>query len=95
MSFNVSPPARKNRTLLWVALAVAGLLAACCIGAAFANRGKLKVADESGQKVWVNKINPGNTLTGNIVFDIPTDAKITSLELHDSALSRGATVRMN
>ncbi len=53
MSFNVPPPARKNRTLLWVALAVAALLAACCIGAAFANRGKLKVAGESSRGATV------------------------------------------
>jgi len=42
--------------------------------------------------VFVNNINPGNTVTGVVVFDIPTNAKIAKLQLHDSAFSGGATV---
>lgn len=38
------------------------------------------------------QINPGNMISGKIVFDIPADAKLVKLELHDSMFSGGATV---
>jgi hypothetical protein len=38
------------------------------------------------------EINPGNTLTGTVVFDIPVDAVPDALELHDSMFSGGVTV---
>lgn len=41
---------------------------------------------------FLNNINPGNTVTGIVVFDIPTGQKITKLELHDSPFSGGVTV---
>ncbi|HLL68547.1 MAG TPA: DUF4352 domain-containing protein [Micromonosporaceae bacterium] len=44
------------------------------------------------QQVWLKEINPGNTLRGVIVFDIPKDATIAELELHDSMFSGGAKV---
>ena len=39
-------------------------------------------------------INPGNSLTGTVVFDIPVDAAPASLELHDSLFSGGVTVAL-
>lgn len=48
--------------------------------------------DDSGT-LWED-INPGNTLVGTIVFDIPQGAKLARLELHDSALSGGVTVTL-
>ena len=44
--------------------------------------------------VFLNEINPGNTVTGVLVFDMPKDAKPTSIELHDSPFSGGVTVRL-
>lgn len=41
-----------------------------------------------------NEINPGNGITGVIVFDIPKDSKLDKLELHDSHFSGGVTVRL-
>lgn len=41
-----------------------------------------------------NEINPGNGITGVIVFDIPKDAKLAKLELHDSHFSGGVTVKL-
>jgi len=41
-----------------------------------------------------NEINPGNGITGVIVFDIPKDAKLDRLELHDSHFSGGVTVKL-
>lgn len=43
---------------------------------------------------FFNEINPGNTVEGVIVFDIPTDAEPASLELHDSSFSGGVTVSL-
>ncbi len=42
----------------------------------------------------LNEINPGNEITGVIVFDIPKKAKLTKLKLHDSVFSGGATVTL-
>ncbi|MGI8647434.1 MAG: DUF4352 domain-containing protein [Mycobacteriales bacterium] len=51
-------------------------------------------ANEAGE-TFLKDINPGNELTGIVVFDIPSDKKLTKLELHDSAFSSGATVRLS
>jgi hypothetical protein len=58
-----------------------------------AHTGAGVVANEGADAVW-HTINPGNSIKGKIVFDIPKKAKITSLELHDSPLSRGVTVAL-
>lgn len=41
--------------------------------------------------VW-DKVNPGNTVTVKLVFDMPSGAEPASLELHDSMFSGGVTV---
>ncbi|GED99139.1 DUF4352 domain-containing protein [Gordonia crocea] len=43
--------------------------------------------------VWDN-INPGNTVTVKLVFDIPKGAVPTTLELHDSMFSGGVKVAL-
>ena len=43
-------------------------------------------------KAFLNDINPGNSVTAVVAFDIPADAKLVSVELHDSAFSGGVTV---
>lgn len=44
--------------------------------------------------VWLNEINPGNSVTGTVVFDIPADAVPASLQLRDSMFSGGVTVSL-
>ncbi|WP_430792045.1 DUF4352 domain-containing protein [Actinoplanes sp. G11-F43] len=44
------------------------------------------------QQVLFEEINPGNTVKGKLVFDIPKGTELTSLELHDSMFSGGVTV---
>lgn len=39
-----------------------------------------------------NNINPGNSVTGVLVFDIPKNGQLTKLELHDSPFSGGVAV---
>lgn len=43
---------------------------------------------------FLNDINPGNSVEGVVVFDIPADATPASLELHDSMFSGGVTVQL-
>jgi hypothetical protein len=55
---------------------------------------------DSGAGVYANKeratflqqINPGNTVTGQLVFDVPRGAKLTSIVLHESMFSAGARI---
>ena len=42
--------------------------------------------------LFYESINPGNKVTGTIVFDVPADADIEKVELHSTYLSRGAEV---
>lgn len=44
------------------------------------------------QQVFLNEINPGNRVTGVVVYDIPPDARIAELELHESEHSPGVRV---
>ncbi|GAB3581233.1 DUF4352 domain-containing protein [Calidifontibacter terrae] len=44
--------------------------------------------------LWMNEINPGNTATGTLIYDMPAGATPASLELHDSAFSGGVTVSL-
>ena len=44
--------------------------------------------------VFLNDINPGNTVHGKIAFDLPKDTKAVKAELHDSAFSDGVTVTL-
>ena len=48
----------------------------------------------SGNDVFFNTINPGNTVRGEIAFDLPAGDSAVRGELHDSAFSNGVTVRL-
>ena len=47
-----------------------------------------------GNDVFLNQINPGNTVKGVLVYDMPKGAVPASIELHDSMFSGGATVSL-
>lgn len=51
----------------------------------------LLVNDDS---VWLAEINPGNSVTAKIVYDLPKDEKLTSIEVHDSAFSDGVAISL-
>ena len=51
------------------------------------------LANTDGANVWT-LINPGNKVSGTIVFDIPASATISTVELHDSALWHGVTIQV-
>lgn len=49
------------------------------------------IYDDKSQVLW-EEINPGNSVSGTVYFDIPKAEKITKLELHDSLFSGGVDV---
>lgn len=49
-------------------------------------------ANDTGSQVWVTDINPGNELTGVVVYDLPKGVELAQVELHDSTPSDGVTV---
>ena len=50
--------------------------------------------NSNNSDTWLNQINPGNSVQGVIVFDIPKDQVPTSAELHDSVYSGGVKVSL-
>ncbi|HEX3963328.1 MAG TPA: DUF4352 domain-containing protein [Trebonia sp.] len=51
-------------------------------------------SSSGADSVFLNDINPGNTVKGQIAFDMPTGTKAVKAELHDSAFSGGVTVNL-
>jgi hypothetical protein len=49
---------------------------------------------DEDSRAFLEDINPGNSVNGIIVFDIPKDASIVKVELHDSAFSGGVVVNV-
>jgi hypothetical protein len=45
-------------------------------------------------KVFFEEINPGNSVKGTLVFDMPKGTAPASIELHDSPFSGGVTVQL-
>lgn len=54
----------------------------------------LYVAPTDSGSAWYNEINPGNSVEGTFVFDVPKDVSLTVIELHDSAFSGGIKVNL-
>jgi hypothetical protein len=46
------------------------------------------------QSAVFEKINPGNQIKTQLVYDVPKGTKLTKMELHDSPLSGGVTVSL-
>jgi len=51
-------------------------------------------AAPEGSASWYSDINPGNSVEGAIVFDVPKDVTPTVAQLHDSAFSGGVKVSL-
>lgn len=52
------------------------------------------IYDEKSKVLW-EEINPGNSVTGKVYFDLPKAEKISKLELHDSMFSGGVDVKVS
>jgi hypothetical protein len=44
---------------------------------------------------FLNQLNPGSTVNGQIAYDVPVGTQLTALELHDSPFSGGVTVTLS
>lgn len=50
--------------------------------------------NSNNSDVFLSQINPGNTVTGTLVYDLPKDQTPVKAELHDSAFSGGVNVTL-
>lgn len=64
-------------------------------GAEYGADSAASVLANRGTDVHLRKINPGNRISGVVVFDIPPSSGIVRLQLHDSLLSAGTQVVVN
>ena len=63
-------------------------------GTEYSTDGEAAMYANKNSETFLNDINPGNQVTGVVVFDIPKNVKLAKLELHDSAFSGGVTVSL-
>lgn len=47
-----------------------------------------------GSNSFLKEINPGNSVTGFLLFDVPKNVDLRAVELHDSIFSGGVTVAL-
>lgn len=64
-------------------------------GTEYSADGGAAIYANKNAETFLNNINPGNQVTGVVVFDIPKDVKLTKLKLHDSMFSGGVTVALS
>lgn len=46
------------------------------------------------QSAWVAAINPGNAITGPILFDVPAGTTAASVQVSDNAFTKGETINL-
>ncbi|MBU6213246.1 MAG: DUF4352 domain-containing protein [Actinomycetales bacterium] len=59
-----------------------------------ASSGDVFMADDSTRALFLSNINPGNSVTGPVYFDVPPGTAPDKIELHDSAFSDGTSVSL-
>ena len=63
-------------------------------GTEFSNDSGAEIYANSEAQTFLQEINPGNAVTGKLVFDVPKSTKLVRLELHDSIFSGGVEVAL-
>ncbi|BCJ53581.1 Mpr protein [Actinoplanes sp. NBRC 14428] len=63
-------------------------------GTEYSNDGAAELYANEDTSTFLNEINPGNTVKGKLIFDVPKATKLTELELHDSPFSGGVEVKL-
>lgn len=63
-------------------------------GHAYGNDELAGVYANRDTKTFPQKLDPGDRVTGKLVFDVPRPTKLTTLELHDSLLSGGVEITL-
>ncbi|MCY1142525.1 DUF4352 domain-containing protein [Actinoplanes sp. Pm04-4] len=51
-----------------------------------------ELAVNGDSSTFLQQINPGNQVTGKLVYDVPKGTKLTTIELHDSLFSGGVKI---
>lgn len=46
------------------------------------------------QQAWVAAINPGNSINGPILFDVPVGTRAASIEVSDNMFTKGQTIHL-
>lgn len=64
-------------------------------GQEFSADGTASLYANPNGETFLTEINPGNQVTGVVVFDVPAGAKPVRAELHDSPFSGGAEVTLS
>jgi hypothetical protein len=60
----------------------------------FTNDSEAEIYVNSDAQTFLEDVNPGNSVKGKLVFDVPKSTKLTEIELHDGFLSGGARVSL-
>ena len=63
-------------------------------GTEFSNDSGAEIYANSEAQTFLQEINPGNAVTGKLVFDVSKSTKLVRLELHDSIFSGGVEVAL-
>ncbi|WP_328415493.1 DUF4352 domain-containing protein [Micromonospora sp. NBC_00389] len=63
-------------------------------GTEYSADGGAAIYANKNAETFLNDVNPGNQVSGVVVFDIPKNVKIAKLELHDSPFSGGVDVSL-
>ena len=63
-------------------------------GAKFSADGVASSYANTDSNTFLNQINPGNSVTANVVFDVPKGTTPITAELHDSIFSGGVKVNL-
>ncbi|MEJ3748358.1 DUF4352 domain-containing protein [Actinomycetes bacterium KLBMP 9797] len=64
-------------------------------GARYAVDSAAGILANPDQQVFLNQLNPGNRVSGVLVYDIPPEGKLAELELHESDDSAGLRVTLS
>ncbi|MFI5890978.1 DUF4352 domain-containing protein [Actinoplanes sp. NPDC051513] len=60
----------------------------------FNNDSEAELYINSDAATFLEEINPGNSVKGKLVFDVPKSTKLTEVELHDGFFSGGVRVAL-
>lgn len=63
-------------------------------GTEYSNDTAAELAANEGAPTFLEEINPGNQVSGILIFDVPVGTKLAKIELHDSPFSGGVTVEL-
>ncbi|MEU4422984.1 DUF4352 domain-containing protein [Actinoplanes sp. NPDC024001] len=64
-------------------------------GTQYSNDSAAELALAGDASTFLEQINPGNQVKGQLVYDVPKGTELTAIELHDSFLSGGVKIPLS